>query len=124
MLALLTLAIIAFSICQIYGWAFAHKPPLDQPPQYRKAKRFLNVLSAVLILLAAISLAVDDEWGWAAVLVLGSLIVAYLVHGLAYRRAVIDMSLSTDPQTGEYIFGSTPQERMERAKLWIDSGGF
>ena len=83
----------------------------------------MNRVSGLLVLLAAASLVADNSWGWAAAIVVGSLIVAYLVHGLAYRRAIVEESESRDPRTGEYLLGSTPQERMERARLWIDRKG-
>ena len=83
----------------------------------------MNRVSGLLVLLAAASLVADNSWGWAAAIVVGSLIVAYLVHGLAYRRAIVEERESRDPRTGEYLLGSTPQERMERARLWIDMKG-
>jgi hypothetical protein len=120
-LALLALAMISFLVCQVYGCTFAYQSRLDQPPQYAKAKRFLNRLSVVLILLTAGSLIADNLFGWAVLLVVGTSVTAYLAHGLTYRRAVVRMSESIDPKTGEYIFGSTPRERMENARLFINA---
>jgi hypothetical protein len=120
---LLTLAIAAVSVCQIYGWRFAYKSRLQQPIKYLKGKRLLNRVSVVLVLLAAAFLVADHLAIGATVLIGSWLITAYFVDGLAYRKAIVKMSESRNGQTGEYVFTGTPREREEKARLWIDAGG-
>jgi hypothetical protein len=90
--ALVIMAVITVSVCQVYAWLFAYKPRLERPIKYETAKHILNRASAVLVLLSAGFLVADDAGQWGAALIFGSLIVAYLVHGLAYRREIFKMA--------------------------------